>query len=83
MKTIDYKAGPDDLRKPYRVEILDTTATPQVWISNALRFGTVQEAKTYGSDLAGRWTFVSRWRIAKLINGRWVSMGSKYNFEVR
>jgi hypothetical protein len=67
----------------YRAEILDETATPPAWISNALRFGTVIEAKDYGSDLASRWTLVRRWRVAKLVRGEWVSMGPKYTFEVR
>lgn len=67
----------------YRVEVLDMTATPPVWISNALRFDSPEEARAYGSDLASRWTLVSRWRVAKAQGEEWKSLGEAWTFEVR
>jgi hypothetical protein len=33
------------------------------WVSNALRFSTKEEAKTYAKDLFSRWTAVREFRV--------------------
>lgn len=49
---------------PYRVEVIaDSTGT---WAGNALKFATVDEARTYARDLASRWTSVRDWRVVEI-----------------
>lgn len=47
----------------YKVEVqADSTGT---WASNGLRFATYQQAASYASDLAFRWTAVRAYRVVE------------------
>lgn len=45
----------------YKVEVLADSSG--VWCANGLRFATAEEAATYGTDLAWRWTAVREYRV--------------------
>lgn len=44
----------------FRVEVQGIGET--IWVSNALRFDTKEEAETYGRDLFARWMGIRAWR---------------------
>ena len=46
----------------FKVEV-STSGPEGMFASNQLRFSSVERAKAYGSDLAGRWTAVTTWRV--------------------
>jgi hypothetical protein len=39
------------------------TSASEPWTYNALRFGTTEEAETYGADLFGRWLALEAYEI--------------------
>lgn len=49
--------------KKYKVEVIADDSGE--WVSNMMTFETVEEAETYGKDLAGRWTAVREWRVSE------------------
>jgi len=49
---------------PLKVEVIADNSGE--WCGNALRFDTVDDAKAYGADLAGRWTLVRAWRVVEV-----------------
>lgn len=62
----------------YKLEVLAVGETK--WVSNLLRFDTVEEAEAYGIDLACRWLAVKDWRITPAKEGEeiHISSGKKY-----
>jgi len=52
-------------------EVQVKTAEDRDWVGNGIRLATKEEADTYGSDLAMRWTAVLEWQAvesAELVN---------------
>jgi hypothetical protein len=49
--------------KSFKAEVIADNSGE--WCSNALRFATETEAKSYGKDLSGRWMAVRQWRVAE------------------
>ena len=45
----------------YRAEVT-TSDSPDVWYTNALKFGSKEDAIEYAANLARRWMMVTRWR---------------------
>ena len=45
----------------FRVRV--RTQGEEKFVENALRFETVEDAKTYGKDLSERWTIVEEWDV--------------------
>jgi len=39
------------------------TSATEPWVYNALRFGTTEEAETYGADLFGRWLALEAYEV--------------------
>jgi hypothetical protein len=39
------------------------TSASEPWVYNALRFGTTEEAETYGADLFGRWLALETYEV--------------------
>jgi hypothetical protein len=49
---------------PLAVEVIADSSGK--YVGNALRFDTVDEAKSYGADLFMRWTAVRKWRVIEV-----------------
>jgi len=47
----------------YKVEVIADNSGE--WVSNALRFPTMEKAEAYGQDLSMRWTAVRDWRAVE------------------
>jgi hypothetical protein len=45
----------------YRVDVIADSS--KEWVTNSIRVETIEEAKVYGADLAGRWRLVREWRV--------------------
>lgn len=56
----------------FKVEVGTVSCKASDWTGNALEFATVEEARAYAVDLAGRWLAVNRWRIVDCNNERCV-----------
>lgn len=52
----------------YKVEVIADDSGK--WCSNALRFDSVDDAETYGYDLAFRWTLVTLWRVYDTVDNK-------------
>jgi hypothetical protein len=61
MMEVECTVKPDGDTRSYKVGV--KTRGDKDWACNALRFETVEEARLYGSDLAGRWTAVESWTV--------------------
>ena len=62
------------MEKSYYVEV--QTEVHGAWSSNALRFGSKEEAHAYGRNLWAKWTAVRDWRIAEgndLVTHKWIN----------
>jgi hypothetical protein len=59
----DRDRGPcsDEHRELFRVDVQGVGET--IWVSNAMRFGTEEEAEAYARDLFARWMGMQTWRV--------------------
>lgn len=49
--------------KSYKVEVIADNSG--VWVSNGLRFKTMEDATAAGQDLFARWTLVREYRVVE------------------
>ena len=66
------------MEKSFRLEV--QTEVHGKWTFNALRFGSKEEANSYGRDLWARWSSVREWRVTECddaITHTWTPEGLK------
>jgi len=51
------------------------TSATEPWVYNALRFGTTEEAETYGADLFGRWLALEAYEVHESDEATTYTMG--------
>jgi hypothetical protein len=59
----------NDTVGPFKVEVIADSSGE--FCGNALRFPTLEAAKTYAVDLFCRWTAVKTWRVVEAVQAGW------------